>query len=156
MITTAYQNMLYKGIAMFMLFLSVAIIVAGIILIHELPYKIAKRRGHPQQDAIRCRAVMGLILFPLWLLAMVWAYMRSGVSYFGGKYKNDDESSSDDIGSVTDFENESVTDGLDNVTEDIEIKDIIDSAEPDENETEDELNSSNDESLINKSENIGS
>jgi len=85
MVTTPFQNSMLLGGAMFILLLSVVIIVLGIILIHELPYRIARRRGHPQQDAIRCMAIMGLILIPLWLLAMIWAYMRSDVSCFGGK-----------------------------------------------------------------------
>ena len=164
MITTPHQDILYKGIAMFILFLSVAIIVVGIILAHELPYKIAKRRGHPQQDAIRCMAVMGLLLFPLWLLAMVWAYMRSGVSYFGGKHVNDDESSTDDAESDIDLEDESKSDDLDKRAGKVETEDSIDdeidadvndTTELDENEVGGELSCSKNKSVINKDDNIG-
>jgi hypothetical protein len=75
-----FHDILYKVFALFILFLSTAIIVIGIITIHELPYNIAKKRNHTQQDAIRCMSIMGLVLFPLWLLAMIWAYMRPASS----------------------------------------------------------------------------
>ena len=83
---TSEQDLYYKGIAVFILFICVLIIIVGIILVHEFPYKIAKRRGHPQQDAIRCMAIMGLILIPLWFFAMIWAYMRGKT--FGAPIKN--------------------------------------------------------------------
>jgi hypothetical protein len=68
----------YKIIALFLIFVSVIIIIVGIIFIHELPYKIACKRNNPQKDAIRCMALMGLVMFPLWLLAMIWAYLKLG------------------------------------------------------------------------------
>ena len=124
MITTPHQNVIYLSMSLFILLLSVAIIVLGIILIHELPYKIARKRNHPQQDAIRCMAIMGLVLIPLWLLAMVWAYMRSGVSYFGGESGNNVELSTDDTDSDIDAEreNKSKTDNSGDNTEKNEIK----------------------------------
>jgi hypothetical protein len=106
MITTPLQNTIYLGISLFILLLSVAIIVLGIILIHELPYKIARKRNHPQQDAIRCMAIMGLVLIPLWLLAMVWAYMRSGVSCFGGELDNNEKVFPEDTDGEVDSEPE--------------------------------------------------
>lgn len=55
---------------------SVIIIVVGIIKIHELPGEIAARRNHPQAEAIRICSLMGLIIFPFWMIALLWAYMR--------------------------------------------------------------------------------
>jgi hypothetical protein len=83
---TSEQDLLYKGVALFVLFLCVLIIIVGIILIHELPYKIAKRRGHNQQDAIRCMAIMGLFIIPLWFFAIIWAYMKGKT--FGAPIEN--------------------------------------------------------------------
>ena len=83
---TPEQDLIYKGTAIFILLLCVLIIIVGIILIHELPYKIARRRGHPQQDAIRCMAIMGLFLIPLWFCAIIWAYMRGKT--FGAPIQN--------------------------------------------------------------------
>ena len=83
---TPGQDLLYKGLALFILLLCVIIIIVGIILVHDIPYKIAKKRKHPQQDAIRCMAIMGLFLIPLWFFAMIWAYMRGKT--FGSPIKN--------------------------------------------------------------------
>jgi len=83
---TPEQNLFCNGVAISILLLCVFIIIIGIILIHELPYKIAKRREHPQQDAIRCMAILGLFLIPLWFASMIWAYMRGKT--FGAPIKN--------------------------------------------------------------------
>ena len=73
---TPEQNLFYNCFSIFVILLCVVIIVVGIILIHELPYIIAKKRNHPQKDAIRCMSIMGLFLIPLWFGAMIWAYMK--------------------------------------------------------------------------------
>jgi len=70
------MDLKYKVIALFLIFFSVVIIIVGIICIHELPYLIAKKRNNPQKDAIRCMAIMGLFILPLWFLAMIWAFMN--------------------------------------------------------------------------------
>lgn len=55
---------------------SVVVIVVGIIKVHELPGEIAKSRGHPQAEAIRICSLLGLIVFPFWMIALLWAYIR--------------------------------------------------------------------------------
>lgn len=55
---------------------SVMVIVVGIIKVHELPGEIAKRKGHPQAEATRICSLPGLIVFPFWMFALVWAYVR--------------------------------------------------------------------------------
>ena len=55
---------------------SVVVIVVGIIKVHELPGDIAKRKGHPQAEAIRICSLLGLIVFPFWMFALLWAYIR--------------------------------------------------------------------------------
>jgi len=52
------------------------VIVVGIVKIHELPGDIALKRGHPQAEAIRICSLLGLIIFPFWMIALLWAYMR--------------------------------------------------------------------------------
>ncbi|MCP4178516.1 MAG: DUF3302 domain-containing protein [bacterium] len=69
------QNIFFMIFAFLIMIFCIGIIVVGIIVIHDLPYKIAKSKNHPQKDAIRCMSIMGLILFPLWLFAMIWAYI---------------------------------------------------------------------------------
>jgi hypothetical protein len=55
---------------------SIIVIVVGIIELHELPGKIAKSRGHPQVDAIKICSLLGLIIFPFWMFALLWAHMK--------------------------------------------------------------------------------
>lgn len=53
---------------------SVIIIVLGIVKVHEYPGTIAKARNHPQHDAIVACSLLGLLMFPLWMFALLWAY----------------------------------------------------------------------------------
>ena len=53
----------------------VFVIVIGIITIHNLPGKIARKRGHPQAEAIHICSLLGLIIFPFWMAALLWAYI---------------------------------------------------------------------------------
>jgi hypothetical protein len=52
-----------------------AIAVIGVL--GALPGRIARKRGHPQADAIAVAGWMGLLFFGvLWPLALIWAYLR--------------------------------------------------------------------------------
>ena len=70
-------------ISLFLIFFSVITIILGVIKIHTYPGKIAKARNHPQEKAIEVTSLLGLIVFPLWMLALVWAYSGAviGVMY---------------------------------------------------------------------------
>ena len=65
-----------KILCLCLILISVVVIVVGIIKIHELPGEIAARRKHPQAEAIRICSLMGLIIFPFWMVALLWAYMK--------------------------------------------------------------------------------
>lgn len=65
-----------KILCLCLILFSVIVIVVGIIKVHELPGEIAVRRKHPQAEAIRICSLMGLIIFPFWMIALLWAYMR--------------------------------------------------------------------------------
>jgi len=58
--------------------LSVCVIVIAlfIVFVHTMPGKIAKKRGNPQAEAIEILSLLGLLIFPLWMAALVWAYIR--------------------------------------------------------------------------------
>jgi hypothetical protein len=56
---------------------AVIIIVLGVVKVHEYPHKVALARNHPQAQAILVTSLLGLLVFPLWMAALVWAY--SGV-----------------------------------------------------------------------------
>ncbi|MDF7799701.1 DUF3302 domain-containing protein [Pontiellaceae bacterium B1224] len=61
-------------ISLFIIVLAVLTILLGIIKIHTYPGKIAKERKHPQTEAIEVTSLLGLLIFPLWMAALVWAY----------------------------------------------------------------------------------
>ena len=65
-----------KVISLSLIFFSVILIVWGIVVVHTLPGKVAKRRNHPQAKAIEITSYLGLLVFPLWMAALIWAYLR--------------------------------------------------------------------------------
>jgi hypothetical protein len=61
-------------VSLALILFSVITIVLGIVELHTYPGKVAEQRGHPQKDAIEATSIMGLLIFPLWMLALIWAY----------------------------------------------------------------------------------
>ena len=61
-------------VALGLILFAVLIIVVGIVEIHEYPHKVALQRNHPQAQAILVCSLLGLLIFPLWMFALVWAY----------------------------------------------------------------------------------
>ncbi|MEZ9833468.1 DUF3302 domain-containing protein [Vibrio breoganii] len=50
------------------------VIFYGIIVIHDIPYEIAKKRNHPHQDAIHVTGWISLFtLHALWPFLWIWA-----------------------------------------------------------------------------------
>ena len=69
------------GMAWFVVFVVPAAVVGLFLVIHVLPEKIAERRHHPQQSAIKTLCLLSLLFGGLlWPLAWLWAYTRP-VSY---------------------------------------------------------------------------
>lgn len=64
-------------ISLFLIFFSVIVIILGIVQVHTYPGKIAEKRGHPQKDAIEATSLMGLIIFPFWMFALIWSYSNA-------------------------------------------------------------------------------
>ena len=57
----------------------VAFVILLVVKIGPIPGNIAKKRGHPQADAIGALGWIGVITLGLaWPIALVWAYTRSG------------------------------------------------------------------------------
>jgi hypothetical protein len=54
----------------------IIVIVLFIIFVHTMPGKIARKRGNPQAEAIEILSLLGLLIFPLWMAALVWAFVR--------------------------------------------------------------------------------
>ena len=64
----------------FALFILVVLAIAVVVLfgvLGALPGRVARRRGHPQADAVAVGGWLGLLFFGvLWPLVMIWAYMK--------------------------------------------------------------------------------
>ena len=60
--------------ALGLLFFVVIVLVYGIIAIHDIPAKIAKKRHHPHEDAIHAAGWISLfMLHVLWPFLWIWA-----------------------------------------------------------------------------------
>ena len=64
----------YSYVSLALIFFSIITIILGIIYVHTYPGKIAKQRNHPQAKAIEVTSLLGLLVFPLWMFALIWAY----------------------------------------------------------------------------------
>ena len=59
--------------------LMLAVLVAAVVFafwIGEWPWRIAKRRGHPNSDAIRVCGLIGLVFWPCLVVAFIWAFTK--------------------------------------------------------------------------------
>ena len=86
-----------KIISLFLIFFVIIVIVWGIYMIHMYPGKVAKQRKHPQIRAIEVTAVMGLLIFPLWIAALIWAHSNAiiGKLYNKGDFDIEGEEHTD-------------------------------------------------------------
>ena len=67
----------------------------GIIAIHDVPYEIAKRRGHPQQDAIHAAGWVSLFtLHAIWPFLWIWAMLYRPDRGWGFKQAQSDSDAS--------------------------------------------------------------
>lgn len=61
-------------VALAILILVILILFYGVIVVHDIPYEIAKKRNHPHQDAIHYAGWVSLFtLHVLWPLLWIWA-----------------------------------------------------------------------------------
>lgn len=61
-------------VALFILLFVCVFIFYGIIAIHDIPYEIAKKRNHPQQDALHIAGWVSLFtLHAIWPFLWIWA-----------------------------------------------------------------------------------
>lgn len=63
-------------IALVFLLVFVVMIVAVLVGLAALPGRIARKRNHPQSDAVNICGWFGLPTGILWVVAMVWAYWK--------------------------------------------------------------------------------
>ncbi len=62
----------------FILIVLVLAVIVGFVVLAMLPGKLARQRGHPQQEAINVAGWAGALLGGVfWPLALIWAFTRS-------------------------------------------------------------------------------
>ena len=78
--------------ALGMLFFVGITIFYGVIVIHDIPYEIAKKRNHPQQDALHVAGWVSLFtLHVLWPFLWIWATLyREDRGWGFGDHGNQD------------------------------------------------------------------
>ena len=63
-----------EGIALGILCFSFVVVFYGVIVIHDIPYEIAKHRNHPHSDAIHVAGWVSLLtLHILWPFLWIWS-----------------------------------------------------------------------------------
>jgi UDP-N-acetylmuramyl pentapeptide phosphotransferase/UDP-N-acetylglucosamine-1-phosphate transferase len=62
--------------ALGLIFFVIVLVVYMIVILHMVPGKIARKNKHPQVEAIEFCSLMGLIIFPFWMVALIWANFR--------------------------------------------------------------------------------
>ena len=63
-------------VALTILITMVIFVIYLVIYIHDIPYEIAVKRGHPHQDAIHIAGWVSLFLaHTIWPLLWIWAYL---------------------------------------------------------------------------------
>ena len=62
--------------ALALLITMVLFVIYLVIYIHDIPYEIAKERGHPHQDAIHIAGWVSMFLaHSIWPFLWIWAYL---------------------------------------------------------------------------------
>ena len=68
--------MFLEYVALFILIFIVLVFFYGIIAIHDIPYEIAVKRNHPQQDVLLVAGWVSLFtLHAIWPFLWIWAMM---------------------------------------------------------------------------------
>ncbi len=74
MVETSTRILDYFGA--FLLIFVFLVLVYGLIYIHDIPYKLAKKRNHPHQDAIHAAGWLSLFLVHvIWPFLWIWALL---------------------------------------------------------------------------------
>lgn len=62
-----------KIVSLGLILTCIVVIILFIVFVHTMPGKIARKRNNPQAEAIEILSLLGLLIFPLWMAALVWA-----------------------------------------------------------------------------------
>lgn len=106
--------------ALFLILFAILTITIGIVVVHTYPGKVAKRRNHPQADAIEVTSLLGLIAFPLWMFALMWAYSGAVLGKLYASPPEQPSDSNDPDASAPDADNSSEPESKHDATEQAE------------------------------------
>jgi uncharacterized BrkB/YihY/UPF0761 family membrane protein len=67
---------LFDTVALVFLGVLLLLAIVGVVLLGSLPGEIARRRGHPQADAVTALGWVGVLFVVLWPVAFAWAFVR--------------------------------------------------------------------------------
>ncbi|TEW55335.1 DUF3302 domain-containing protein [Psychromonas sp. RZ22] len=85
-----------ETIALGILIFAAITLFYGIIMIHDIPYDIARKRNHPQQDAIHTAGWISLLtLHVLWPFLWIWATLYREDRGWGFSDKQAQENNND-------------------------------------------------------------
>ena len=76
---------LLDSVSLVFLLLILAILIVLFVWLGSLPGAIARKRNHPQADAVTALGWVGLLFIFLWPIALVWAFVRSPGAAPAGK-----------------------------------------------------------------------
>ena len=57
-----------------LVFVVLLIVAVAAVLLAGLPGLIAAKRRHPNAEAIQVCGIIGIFIWPCWIVALVWAY----------------------------------------------------------------------------------
>lgn len=70
--------MILDVLALIVMGILVALVISLVVFLGPMPGDIAKKRGHPQADAVKVLGWVGVVTLGLvWPIALVWAFTRS-------------------------------------------------------------------------------
>jgi uncharacterized membrane protein len=78
----------FTWLALGLILLVIVLVITAIAFLHMIPGKIARANNHPQAKAIEICSLMGLIIFPFWMIAYVWANYRPANIFIPEKPSN--------------------------------------------------------------------
>ena len=88
--------------ALGILFFVVVVIFYGVTAIHDIPYEIAKKRNHPQQDALHIAGWVSLFtLHAIWPFLWIWATLyREDRGWGFGTVMKREQALEEDVGTL--------------------------------------------------------
>jgi magnesium-transporting ATPase (P-type) len=78
----------FDAAALLLLIVLLFVSIIAAISLGTLPGNIARKKNHPQAEAITVLGWMGLLFVVLWPIAFVWAFVRSNERSSMGKGAN--------------------------------------------------------------------